>query len=159
MRGSHWGRGTGYTYTTERLGFLNKIAATERQTAMHAAMQRQNGSWMPFGNRRALPPLDPLPSPVKRDDMSTSFALRERADHYASRRLLQSTPRAQTAMSATFDGQATVSQLAFQRPESRFLRTFGADRNNGKLRDTTSEFREQIYTKWNVSGARSPELP
>jgi len=155
---SHWGRGTGYTYTTERLGFLNQNLSTERRAAMQAAMRPVG--WMPLGSRRTMPPLDPLPVAIEQNDMYTSSQLRAAAHHNSLRRFGQLVPpqTADPTSSKMMLGEATtVSQLAFRRPPSSFSHSFGVvDRTNGKLRDGTTDFREQVYTMWNVRGAASP---
>ena len=151
---SHWGKGTGYDYTTERCGFLNQSIATQRRATFQAAMRPSGFAAM--GTPRDLQPLSPLPLPMKRDDLHTSTVLQFAAHRHSNRRHGQLNPPA-FASTEPYSGQRTCSQLAFCRPSSGFLRAFGAvDRRHGKVRDDTTQFREQVYGLWNISGEPSP---
>ena len=120
---------------------------------MQAAMRPVG--WMPLGSRRTMPPLDPLPVAIEQNDMYTSSQLRAAAHHNSLRRFGQLVPpqTADPTSSKMMLGEATtVSQLAFRRPPSSFSHSFGVvDRTNGKLRDGTTDFREQVYTMWEKS--------
>ena len=119
---SHWGRGTGYTYTTERLGFLNDSISTQRRCAMQAAMRP--AGFMPLGNRAMLAPLEPLPRPHTPDDMTHSQVLSARARHLSLRRLGQ-LPVPEMCAAACCPTQPThpTNQPTLPRPPSPGRRT------------------------------------
>ena len=144
----------------------NQSIASQRRIAMQAAI-RPSG-FTPLGTITgtrtsgftpcSLRPLSPLSPPVQRDDLYTSSVLQNAAHRNSARRLGQLVPPATAASEQNRGlGQRTCSQLAFQRPGSGFMRTFGkVDRTNGKPRNDTTQFRESVYGLWNISGAHRP---
>ena len=160
---SHWGKGTGYDYSNERVGFLNQSISSQRRIAMQA-LARPSLGFTPLGTPRALMPLGPLTAPIQRDDLYTSNVLSTAVNRNSARRLGQlpstaSFGESSSSLSSTssYGAQRSCSSLAYERPTSAFRRTFGAvDRTNGKPRDGTTQFREQIFGLWNITGAKSP---
>ena len=165
---SHWGKCTGFDYSNERVGFLNQHITSQRRIAAQAAARRplgfngtrsvQMGTTIgtPLGTPRALRPLDPLPQPMQRDDLYTRRPLSTAVHRRSARSLGQLVP-SMTAINEPYRGQQSCSHLAYCRPTSAFRRTFGAvDRTNGRARDDTTQFREQVFNVWNISGEKYP---
>ena len=162
---SHWGMCTGFDYSTERVGFLNQHIASQRRIAAQGAarplgftgtrsVQLGTSIRAPLGTPRALRPLGPLPQPLQRDDLYTRGPLQTALLSRSARSLGQLAP---SINEPPYRGQQSCSHLAYCRPTSAFRRTFGAiDRTNGKSRDDTTQFREQVYNVWNISGEKYP---
>ena len=162
---SHWGKCTGFDYSNERVGFLNQHIASQRRIAAQGAarplgftgtrsVQLGTSIGAPLGTPRALRPLGPLPQPLQRDDLYTRGPLQTALLSRSARSLGQLAP---SINEPPYRGQQSCSHLAYCRPTSAFRRTFGAiDRTNGKSRDDTTQFREQVYNVWNISGEKYP---
>ena len=123
---SHWGKCTGYDYTSERVGFLNQHIATQRRMAAQAAARPfgftgtrscQMGTTIgaPLGTPRALRPLDPLPLPMPRDDLYTRRPLSSALHRRSARNLGQLAPST-PAINEPYRGPQSCSHLAYCRP-------------------------------------------
>ena len=164
---SHWGKCTGYDYTSERVGFLNQHIASQRRMAAQAAARPfgftgtrscQMGTTIgaPLGTPRTLRPLDPLPLPLPRDDLYTRRPLSSALHRRSARNLGQLAPST-PAINEPYRGPQSCSHLAYCRPTSAFRRTFGTvDRTNGRARDNTTQFRESVFGVWNTRGEKYP---
>ena len=164
---SHWGKCTGYDYTSERVGFLNQHIATQRRMAAQAAARPfgftgtrscQMGTTIvaPLGTPRTLRPMDPLPPPLPRDDLYTRRPLSSALHRRSARNLGQLAPST-PAINEPYRGPQSCSHLAYCRPTSAFRRTFGTvDRTNGRARDDTTQFRESVFGVWNTRGEKYP---
>lgn len=162
---SHWGKCTGYDYTSERLGFLNQYNESQRRIAAQAAARPlgftgtrscQMGTTIraPLGTPRALR-LDPLPQPLPRDDLYTRRTLSTAVHRRSARSLGQLAPST-PAINEPYRGPQSCSHLAYCRPTSAFRRTFGTVHTNGKARDDTTQFRESVFGVWNTRGEKHP---
>ena len=52
---------------------------------------------------------------------------------------------------------STQSQVSY-RPQPDFLTRFRISAEHGHLRDSETEYREQVYRLWNITGTKKPSV-
>jgi len=157
------GSRTGWDYHTDRVSFLRQMYNSEQR-------QRETDNGL---SPRSLRDYRRMPeSPGIAPGFSTAH---QRLNATASLRPVREAPAASptetitleskesapaapiTPRELTFPAVSTTAQMAFGAHDPDFLQRFRSNTtDNGKMHDTTTQFREAVFTVWNITGSKKP---
>ena len=146
---SHWGARTGYGYEAQRVAFLRETFKSERRHRGMAISPREDPSIAALARSMAISPAMPPPMPQLAPNRIFGHSVLARPAETASS---ESTAAAAAAASEKFPSVATQNQVSFRPPDSDFLERFKAGKKHGKMYDKITDYREQVFNMWNISG-------
>ncbi|KAL1526835.1 hypothetical protein AB1Y20_015527 [Prymnesium parvum] len=133
---SLWGCRTGYDYESQRVRFLREMYKAESRAKLLAVFHDEEPLDVPTL-------MQPLPPPI----VPTSRVL-------LSRHKLP--PLAHPAPTLA---PMTTSQLAYRAHQLNDIKSFAQSRGDrGRVRDKQTEYREQVFTMWNINGIKQPAV-
>ena len=146
-RMSHWGARTGYSYEAQRVSFLREMYRNERR-------QRELD----------LSPRDRLPGmAMLQASMARSPALSAQGQIFGQPPVLSPLPGPHVpspsgSPSKNWPAISTTAMTQFCPHDKEFLERFRAGREHGKPHDKNTDYREQVFQIWNISGVKSPAV-
>ena len=160
---SNWGARTGYAYEAQRVAFLREVYRNEKRATLGLSPR---DSMLAASMHTSSPGLSPRDQPgmaALTASMHTSPALDSPGRHvYNSPSPFEGRrppPAAATSsLQRTWPAVSTHSQVAFRPHDAEFLARFRAETEHGKANDKTTQYREQVFQLWNISGIKSPAV-
>jgi hypothetical protein len=155
---SHWGARTGYGYEAQRVAFLRETFKSERRHRGMAISPREDPSIAALARSMAISPAMPPPMPHLAPNRIFGHSVLARPAETASPERAAAAAAEAAATSDTFPSVATQNMVSFRPPDNDFLERFKAGRTHGKMHDKTTEYREQVFNMWNITGVRAIRL-
>ena len=144
---SHWGARTGYGYEAQRVSFLRQMYKTERRHRELTLSPREHPGMAALVASMNTSPALPPSSPERIFSISPSPPIDEPS------------PRVAPPSSAQkFPAVSTMSQVHFRPHDPDFLERFKAGREHGRPHNATTNYREQVFEVWNITGTKNPAV-
>lgn len=158
------GSRTGWDYHTDRVQFLRQMYSAEtRQRAVDQLSPRGAIDYRRMPNAGIAPG---FATAYMRMHTAPLAHLRPRPIEPLPETAPQATPavigaveRPLTPRNRIYPAVSTSSQMAYGAHDPAFLNRFRTETHEfGKMKDTTTHFRENVFNIWNISGTKAPAV-
>lgn len=145
---SHWGARTGYGYEAQRVAFLRETYRSERRHREMSLSPRVDPSIEALARAMSISPAMPTTANRIFGSLPTTHVPASVMPHDIPAEL----PKRK------WPAVSTQSQISFRAPDNDFLERFKAGKEYGKMHDKETDYREQVFSMWNITGIKEPAV-